>query len=226
MSSPGSPLSQPERPPTFSQDRARFGLLRAIYMRVMTRIRPWFFLAKVTNRSLLHEAPDLSEYPYPIANATREMMLNAVPNYPGQLEANRVNEAFDRGDVCYVALNEDDEVISFGWRAGSEQTPHNEDVFVRVEAPSVYGYKSYTLPQYRGQRLITPEFLDPYFRQKGYELAVGFVETHNFASLRRSKRNNNRVVGFAGYVRLFGKVYTFRTPAVTRSRFSFQVEAR
>ena len=98
------------------------------------------------------------------------------------------------------------------WRSTS-LAPHTDKISVQARKPYRYGYKALTLPEYRGRHL--PEYLAPissqHYVERGYPWSVGFVETYNFASRKSELRRGSRPVGYAGYLTLFGRVFTFRT---------------
>ena len=63
-----------------------------------------------------------------------------------------VRDALEKGDVCPAILR-NGAIVSYSWCAFTPT--HDEDgVFVHFGGTYRYAYKSFTLPEYRGQHLI------------------------------------------------------------------------
>ena len=84
------------------------------------------------------------------------------------------------------------------WRALGA-APHEGHVFVDVPKPCRYGYKSFTLPDWRGRRIQSQlaRSADPWYIARGYTHAIGFIESDNYASLHSNRKHGNRTVGWA-----------------------------
>jgi hypothetical protein len=89
-----------------------------------------------------------------------------------------------------------------------------------------YVYHTYTRPEYRGRRL--PAALNALDETEaaaqGRTHTISFVESHNYPSIAFGNRLGNRCIGYAGYVRLCGRPYPFRTPGARRHGFQFGAE--
>jgi hypothetical protein len=57
---------------------------------------------------------------------------------------------------------------------------------------------------------------------RGHTHGIGFIDIGNYASIAAFARAGSVPVGIIGYVRLFGRVATFRTPGARRRGISFQ----
>ena len=109
--------------------------------------------------------------------------------------------------MCHAALK-DGQVVSYAWRS-STAAPHEADISVVVPNSLSYGYKAFTLPEFRGQGIY------PGIAQRevskcsslGLTTGVSFTELRNTASLRADRTIGNRRVGLAGYFRLGGWVW-------------------
>ncbi len=154
--------------------------------------------------------------------ASRDDLLAAAEETPDQLSETFVDEAFARGDYCVGAFD-GDRMVAWAW-ASFTTAPHGEGLWVAVQPPYSYGYKWFTIPAYRGRGIIGKIAI---LRDKlgaeaeGITHNVGFTETHNYASWRSNRRLDTQFVGYAGYFRLFGKAYPFRTPGVVKHTFRF-----
>ena len=188
----------------------------------MRRIRPWFMFCRVYVREI-GPAPAGSQASdgLMIRKATRDELLVAAKANPKQLSAEFVDDALANGQFCVGAFD-GSRMVSWTW-ACFDTAPHGDGLCVQVEAPYEYGYKSLTLPAVRGQGVIGCVILarDQLCYQLGCTHIVGFVETHNYPSINTSKHLGSRRVGYAGYVKCFGRAYPFRTPGVVGHSFRF-----
>ncbi len=62
-------------------------------------------------------------------------------------------------------------------------------------------------------------FSDKYVSDKGKTLRIAYVDTDNYPSLRAGMRAGYPVVGYAGFIYLFGKLFSFRTPGAKEYGF-------
>jgi hypothetical protein len=90
-----------------------------------------------------------------------------------------------------------------------------------VKNPYHYGYKGFTHPDYRGQRLnvAISFFSDAYFLARGYTYNVGLIDVCNMSSLATGKYKGNEAIGYAGYLKWFGRCLPYRTSRVKRTGF-------
>ena len=153
------------------------------------------------------------------ATACRDLLANAEL---------RVSEAFldaalARGDQCNAVRDADGAIVAYGWTS-TTMAPHDGDLEVVVPAQHSYGYKALTLSSHRGHNFF-PLLIQTGARmslEQGVPYRVGFAELINQASLRAMRRAGYDTVGFAGYLRLGGRVVTFRSPGVRRLGFRFR----
>ncbi len=156
-----------------------------------------------------------------IRMATRDDLIRAAHEMPKQLGFRFLEDALARGDICLAAFH-DETMVAFIWRSFT-RVPHADGLWVEVEWPYRYGYKAYTKPDFRGQGLSgwLSRLGDEVCLDKGFRYGVGFVETHNYPSIKADLRVGGRMVGYAGYLKLFGKAYPFRTRGVVPHTFRF-----
>ena len=137
------------------------------------------------------------------------------------LDATKIKDLFTRGEIC-VGATLDGKLVAYHWRAFSA-APHDykKNIWVDFNADAGYGHRSLTLPAYRGKHIL-PSLMaigDNYCLDKGKTSCIAFVEIDNYPSLRGGMRAGNRVDGYAGYIYLFGKLFSFRTPGAKEHGF-------
>jgi hypothetical protein len=199
-----------------------WGFFPFLYDGVMSRVRPWFMLCE-----LQHRHHTRREEPYPLADnrevriATREDLAAAAMDPESDIKAKWLEQALKRGEIC-AAVFEDGRVLSYVWRAFGP-TPHEKDVWVEFDPKYSYSFKTFTRPDCRQQRLnhVVNYAMDCHLLDRGHEDCLIFVETHNYPSLIGAHKRGNRPVGYAGYLRLFGRVFCFRSPGAKRHGFRF-----
>jgi GNAT superfamily N-acetyltransferase len=204
------------------EEPARWGVAATLWARLMRRLHRWLILCRIQARDLPHgRAPTELEDGFSLRIASRAELDRAALELPDQLSREFIDAATSRGDLCF-AVFQGETIVAWVWRSFST-APHADGLWVRVDRPNCYSYKSYTRPSLRGRRLIgrLTLYADQVCRERGCEHSVGFIETHNYASIRANTRLGSRRVGFAGYVKVLGKSYPFRTPGVVPHTFRF-----
>ena len=128
------------------------------------------------------------------------------------MESGFVRAALARGDVAFGAFD-GDQLIAYVWRPFGA-APDADGLWVKVDPPHHYAYKAFTLPAYRASASTSPfrSFPTTIFQ-------VGFSEISNFPGIAAADFLGRRRVGFAGYVKWFGRAVPFRTAGVKRIGF-------
>lgn len=137
------------------------------------------------------------------------------------LDRDFVVAAIERGDLMFGAFD-GDSLVSYVWRTATT-APHNDRLWVRVDPPYCYCYKSLTLPPYRGKR-ISPAahlFSDVEMASRGFSHRAGFVSVANLSSISMGKYMGSIPIGYAGYISWFGQTWPFRTRSVRKIGFEF-----
>lgn len=132
-----------------------------------------------------------------------------------------VRGALARGDICVGAFI-DDQLVAYFWRAFST-TPHQGDIWVNVGPNAHYAYKSYTLPAFRGQHIISQVYAcgDHLSLDRGLHYSVGFIDSTNYPSIKALKQKGVQFVGYAGYLYIFGTIIFYRTAGAKKQGFEF-----
>jgi len=205
-------------------DIERFGWLPSLFARVMRRLqkRLGVHVCRVRIRTLVADPPrpDLPAG-IDLRVLSRDDLLRAIEDDTLSLSRGFVEAALERGDVAFGALD-GDQLVSYMWRTLTA-APHVDGLWVRVDRPYCYGYKGFTHPGYRGLHLnpAISLFSDAHFLALGYTHNIGFIDVHNLSSLATRKYKGNVAIGYAGYVKWFGRCFTYRTPSVRRTGFEF-----
>jgi GNAT superfamily N-acetyltransferase len=210
-------------------DAGQSGWLLALLARTTARLEHmaglWIF--RVNVRSLTHLPDSLS----PPKGVTVRLLTEAQlvhhardPRYC--LDSKFIRRAISRGDLAYGAF-EEGRLVGYTWRAAST-APFFEGLWINVPQPLVYGYKSYVLPSHRGRGLYAAfaGFADRQSRAVGHPMALALINISNLASLRASAQMGSRKAGYAGYLKLFGRCFTFRTSLVRAIGVEFYTPAR
>lgn len=132
-----------------------------------------------------------------------------------------VRAAFSKGDACSaVFLNGG--LISYNWFAFTP-THDAHGVFADFSPKHRYGYKAFTLPEFRGRHVIRlfKEYSDGYCVQRGRVFTIAFIEIGNDSSIRYALATGYRRIGFAGYLKLGFLFIPFRTAGVRAEGFRF-----
>jgi hypothetical protein len=145
-----------------------------------------------------------------------EELLEAAADPELDLDPDFIRAAVAQGDVVVGAF-EGARLVAYSWST-FVAAPFYEDLWVGVEQPYRYIYKSLTRPSHRARRIYIAimRFADAYFLDRDCAGEIGFTNIANLASLGSQKSLGRRKVGYTGYMKLFGQCFSFRTPAVKR----------
>ena len=135
-----------------------------------------------------------------------------------------VSRSFTRGDIC-VATFQNDRLAAYSW-VRYKPVETSGGVWVDFSPVHRYNVWGYTHPDFRG-RHIRGSFgaLNELDREHEITHTISCIDTHNFSSLKAEARHGGEFVGLAGHVRLFGRIFTFRSPGVKRYGFKFRYSA-
>jgi hypothetical protein len=152
---------------------------------------------------------------------TSDELLTACSNPENGLDEDFVTGAIERGDLAFGAFA-GQRLVSYVWRS-LESAPDTNDVWIRVGKPYNYAYKSFTHPDFRGQRIspVAHLYSDNEMRKLGYQYRCGFVSVENYSSLAMGEKMGSRPIGYAGYLMWFGKLFSYRTRGAKEIGFEF-----
>ena len=201
-------------------DIARWGWLRALYIRLMWLLDRTLGLQLywITRRPLRPSVSGPSSIETCLA--TKKMLEPYIGDPTYNLRAAYVDDAFARGDVC-VAIFADGRLAGYGWVA-YQPVPHAGRIWVDFAPGQRYTTNSFTHPDFRGRHLRGSRgALETLDREHGTTHALSAIPTHNFASVRADARSGAEIIGLAGYVEIFGRFLAVRSPGAKRVGFRF-----
>ena len=137
------------------------------------------------------------------------------------VDADFLHAADERSDIVFAAFDKS-LLISYLWGSVTS-APHTDDVWVRVERPFWYSYKSFTRPAYRGNHIVPALILfsEREMLKQGYTHRVGYVAVTNFKSLEMGKHMGSDTIGYVGLLKWFGRYFFFRSRQVADIGFEF-----
>ena len=206
----------------------RWGLAAALHAVVFSHLRWWFGLRiyGIYTRPLDMSAdaePAMAGFSFRRFQGADVEALIACAKRPGlDMREEFVREALDKGDVCDAVLF-GDEVVAYNWSAFTP-THDVEGVFVGFGENYRYGYKAFTLPDYRGLHLlrIFRHVRDRYCMvTRGCTHAISYVALDNRSSIHYMLSIGNRRIGIAGFLKRGPIFWPFRTPGARRHGFRF-----
>ena len=132
-----------------------------------------------------------------------------------------IAQACARGDACFGYLH-GRALVAYMW-IGMKPMPAEAGLWVHFGDEYSYSYKAFTLPSHRGRHLqeCLVHLADPWRTSQGSRYNIGHIDTLNFASIVADRRYGNRAVGYAGYIRWFGRAVAFNSPGAKACGFGF-----
>jgi len=200
-------------------DQRRWGWKRSLLIRVISMLRRYagLHIYRINVRPLVRQSPE----PYLPSGITvrivpPEELLKAAGDPDLDLGLDFVRNALARGDVAFGAF-EGDRLVGYTWRTFTA-APDRDGLWARVSHPYQYSFKAFTRPSHRRKRIhvAITSLADAYLLRRGYTFEVGYMEIDNFASIGVANFLGRRRIGYAGYVKWFGRSIPFRTPAVKK----------
>jgi hypothetical protein len=210
-------------------DVRRWGWMRSVLIRIMSMLRRHvgLHIYRINVRPLVGQSPQ----PYlpggiAVRIASPEELLKGADDPELDLRLDFVRAALDRGDMAFGAF-EGDRLVGYTWRTFAA-APDRDGLWARVSHPCQYSYKAFTRPSHRGKRIhVAITFVaDAYLLGRGYAFEVGYMEITNFSSIGVANFLGRQRIGYAGYVRWFGRLLLFRTHAVKKIRFELFERSR
>ncbi len=196
-------------------DYRRWGLLRAVSIRIMSVIRRYagVHLYRVFVRPLASGHTPVEAHPQISMRIARpEELYKAAGGAELDLNPDFIRGALERGDTAFGAFDGED-IVAYGWRTCSS-APHADGLWVAVGAPYGYAYKAFTRESHRGRHLACALsfFGDTYSQEWGHTANLSFVELSNYSSLSLQRAKGGEAIGYVGYAKWFGCVFPFGSP--------------
>jgi hypothetical protein len=200
------------------RDAAYWGWWRTLLARGLDRFQRWlgFHLFRVNVRPL---RPDTPEPNAPegitLCVLTMGQLLKAAAADPElDLDAEFVQTTLAQGDLVCGAYD-GDRLVAYAWRT-SVAAPYYQGLWIKPGYRYHYAYRHLVLPAYRGKRVHTAmlRLADLESLRRGCIAEIDVAPIANLASLGAGLSLGRKQIGFAGYVSVFGRIYSFRTPRV------------
>ena len=200
-------------------DAKRWGWKRSFLIRVVSALRRYarLHIYRINVRPLLAQSPEpCLPSGLTVRIVPREELLEAAGDPDLDLDLDFIRDALARGDMAFGAF-EGGRLVGYTWRTFTA-APDRDGLWARVKYPYQYSYKAFTRPSHRRKRIhvAITAFADAYLLRHGYAFEVGYLEIDNFASIGLADFMGRRKIGYAGYLRWFGRGIPFRTPAVKK----------
>jgi len=150
-----------------------------------------------------------------------EVMAYSHDNPELDMSPKMVSSALARGDYCVGTIIHG-QLVSYAWRS-FKGAPHTDKLWVQVSTGSSYNYKSFTLPEFRGQHIGQRRKYCGIerMRMRGINDKQSFIVSTNFSSLQGTIRGGAKHLGYVAYIQLFGKIFLFHSPGVKKVGFKF-----
>lgn len=118
--------------------------------------------------------------------------------------------AFERGDRCLLQFD-GDTLVGYGWIAASPLVELTWGFHFNLPDNTVYNYKGFTAPAYRGKGLQSLRHLKllEHVKSTGQHRLFCYVDQMNLSSLRGGKKSGYRKVGVLRCKEKKGKVRFF-----------------
>ncbi|MEX2285626.1 MAG: hypothetical protein WD648_00975 [Planctomycetaceae bacterium] len=173
------------------RDIQNFGVAKTAYEVLMEGINLCvdFRITKVMKVEAVN--PDYLESKEPLQwqFLNKSQLFELVRNPENKLSERFVETALEKGDECYGALD-GDALACYGWY--SNNPTDDNGLTVHFSPDYMYMYAGFTVPKYRGKRLITIAMhraLRDYL-SRGFKGLIYYINLHNFSCLQTLTRRH------------------------------------
>ena len=148
-------------------------------------------------------------------------LFAACHNHKLNLSSIFVENSLRRGDECIGVLRKGN-LVGFTWRT-TLPTRVSGRVWVKFSDLACYHYKSFVLPECRGKNLLGKIILlsEKAYVDVGKSICVSYIESHNYASLKASRKSGNRTIGYAAYINNRSGFYSWHSAGAKAFGFCF-----
>lgn len=150
-----------------------------------------------------------------------DLMLRHCADPRFELTGDKAKAAYSRGELCIGAFD-GPALAGYAWWA-SAPAPHTQGLWMQFDARSVYIYRAFVRPEYRGLGLAPAlyRFADRMFRERGRSQALMCIALDNAASLRAAERSGARLAGYCAYLRAGSLFLQMRGRGAKRAGYRF-----
>jgi hypothetical protein len=130
-------------------------------------------------------------------------------------DADTVQERFSMGDQCLDIIARG-KLVAYSWRARTPVETIDGLKLALVRSDSVFGYKSWVDPEFRGRRLFRQMRLafDPISKQNGTIHVIAYINLSNHSSRKSMRQDSSaRTKGWLVQGKVGNVQWSFVTPA-------------
>lgn len=206
----------------FQEHRQRWGWGKALHIVLMNRLQQHlgmhFFVIQSRPLNTDPPVPQIPDGDF-VGNLDIAGLHATGTNPELQLDLDDAAEKIARGDACFGYVT-DSKLVAYTWLAQST-TRMEEGLWVNFPAGFSYGHAAFTLPAHRGRRLqqLVVNECDRWLTAHGHTHNIDYIRVQNHASLLADRRYGNLPIGYAGFIKWFGKVWPWRSPALSKIGF-------
>ena len=177
---------------------------------------------RITVRDIGSHAPVAIQASGVVLREAQKEELIAYSDLKGiEMSDDFVRTSFSHGERIFCAFS-GAEIVGYAMSAvGLAQ--HVDGIWIVTSRDFAFSFKVYVDPDYRGRKLgpALIQLGDNEMRRAGFSKRIGFSSLENWSSKQMSAHIGARTVGFAGYMKLFGRLRTFSSRGARRVRFRF-----
>ena len=142
------------------------------------------------------------------------------------LDAEKVSDAYARGDLCLSAFDRGG-VVGYCWVAFAP-LPHLDGVWVDFDWRAAWLYKSFVLGPHRGRGVAAAlyRFAERWCTAKGRDYSLICAESHNRSSISAARRASYRASGMGTYMLRGDNVRCWLSPRARQAGVRFYLPPR
>lgn len=205
----------------FLKLRQRFGFPFTILVYLVR------FLRKISDISIAKVGSSRNLVKYPLDNDYENRMIDfeqfgeATGKSGDQFEA-----AFSRGDTCLASFKKDgDELAGYNFFTTLPTTVNDQIEFI-FSHDYMYSYAAYTFFAHRNKGLSPSRWTS----HREWRIAKGhsphtihYIEIHNTSSLISGDNKDTLILGYTGYLKLWGRIWCWRSAGCKKAGAGFRV---
>ena len=199
------------------RDAAHWGWIPALLSRALRRLQVWagVHVFRVNVRPLPRQLIEVDPPDGITVRVLRiEQLLEASVDPELDLDPEFIRITLAQGDLVCGAY-EDGRLVGYAWRT-SIAAPYYNGLWIKPGHRYHYAYRTYVLPSHRGRQIHAAivRLADKHSLERGCAAEIDLMPIDNLASLGAARSLGRMKVGYAGYLRMFGHSFPFRTPRV------------
>lgn len=119
-------------------------------------------------------------------------------------------EQLAKSSICILAIH-NGEIIGYEWVMNNNQMELSEFNIINMSKKRVYGYKAFTLKEYRGKRVQNALniYLSNMLKKAGIKFLVGTIDINNKPMIKSIEREGHKRIGYIIKFRFFGLKYDY-----------------